>query len=78
MAQFELGGRGYNESNPVYTAPVTGLVPDVYDTVQITSYTANNDPATVVYRTGGSAGTIVATLTITYDGSNRITEAVRT
>ena len=78
MAQFELGNKQYTESDPLYTSPVTGLVPEVYDTVQITSYTANNDPATVVYRTGGSAGTIVATLTITYDGSNRLTEAVRT
>lgn len=56
----------------------SGLVPDAYDTVQITSYNANNDPLIVVYRLGGAAGTIVATLTITYDGSNNITQVVRT
>lgn len=57
---------------------VSGLVPKVYDTIQITSYNANNDPLIVVYRTGGASGTIVATLTITYDASNNITEVVRT
>lgn len=56
---------------------VSGLVPKVYDTIQITSYNANNDPLIVVYRTGGASGTVVATLTITYDGSYNITQVVR-
>lgn len=51
------------------------IVPFVYDDIQITSYTANNDPITVQYR---SAGVLVATLTITYDGTNRITRVART
>ncbi len=57
---------------------IAGLVVDSYDTVQITAYgdATDNYPTTVVYRTGGAAGTIVATLTLTYDGSNRLTQVV--
>jgi hypothetical protein len=49
-----------------------------FDTIQITSYSANDDPQIVLYKQGGTSGTLVATLTITYDGSNRITSVVRT
>jgi hypothetical protein len=65
-------------ATPVDTKESVGLVPLVYDTVQITSYNANNDPLVVEYRTGGASGTLVATLTMTYDGSNNITQVVRT
>ena len=56
---------------------VSGLVPKVYDTVQITSYNANDDPLVVLYKTGGTSGATVATLTLTYSGTN-ITSVVRT
>lgn len=55
-----------------------GLITKPFDTIQITSYNANDDPLVVVYRLGGASGTVQHTLTITYDGSNRITEVVRT
>lgn len=58
--------------------PVSSLLTKPFDTIQITSYNANNDPLVVVYRLGGASGTIQHTLTITYDGSNNITEVVRT
>ena len=56
---------------------VSGLVPKTYDTIQITSYNTNDDPLVVVYRSGGASGTTVATLTLTYSGTN-VTQVVRT
>ena len=51
-----------------------GFIDVPFDEVDITSYTANNDPAIVIYK---RAGQTVATLTITYDGTNRITKVVK-
>lgn len=56
----------------------TGLIPKVFDTIQIPSYNSNGDPLVVRYRTGGAAGNIVATLTIEYDDVFNITQVVRT
>jgi hypothetical protein len=46
------------------------LVPEEYDYISIPSYDANNNPLTVVYKLGGAGGTTVATLTLTYSGTN--------
>jgi hypothetical protein len=40
------------------------------------SYTGSNLTG-VVYKTGGSGGTTVATLTLTYDGSNNLTSVTK-
>jgi len=69
---------GYVWDGSAWQRASGGLVPSAFDTIQITSYNANNDPLVVVYRTGGAAGTVVATLTITYDVAFNITEVVRT
>ncbi len=57
---------------------IAGLVTNPFDTVQITTYAdaTDNYPTTIVYRSGGASGVIVATLTLTYDGSNRLTQVV--
>jgi hypothetical protein len=47
---------------------IAGLVTLAYDYINIT-YTGVN-ATTVVFKTGGSGGTTVATLTITYDANN--------
>lgn len=47
-----------------------GLVPATFDYISIPSYDVNNNPLTVIYKTGGASGTTVCTLTITYSGSN--------
>ena len=49
----------------------TSLVPFSYDYVSIT-YNSSSNPTEVVYKTGGSGGTTVATLTIAYTGSNPV------
>lgn len=53
----------------------SGLVPDTYDYISL-SYTGDNLTG-VVYKTGGSGGTTVATLTLTYSGSD-LTSVSRT
>jgi len=45
----------------------SGLIPQEYDYIALT-YTGDNTTG-IVYKTGGSGGTTVATLTLTYDGT---------
>lgn len=49
-----------------------------YDTIQVTAVNANNDPTTVLYKSGGLSGSTVATLTIAYDGSGDFQSVVKT
>ena len=51
----------------VQTLSVSGLVPDSYDYISL-GYTGSN-LTSVVYKEGGTGGTTVATLTLTYTGS---------
>lgn len=68
-----------DSGNPV---PVSGTVntlsgleiPD-HDYIAL-SYTGSNLTG-VVYKTGGSGGTTVATLTLAYDGSNNLTSVTK-
>ncbi len=50
----------------------SGLVTAAYDYIELSNYNANNDPGTIVYKINGASGTIVATLTLAYSGSNLI------
>lgn len=45
----------------------SGLVTEEYDYIEIVTKNAANDPLVIEYRSGGSTGTLVATLTLTYD-----------
>ena len=49
---------------------INSLVPAVYDYISL-SYTGSN-LTTVVYKTGGSGGSTVRTLTLGYDGSDNL------
>lgn len=58
----------------------SSLVPEVYDYIALTYVAAGagvGEIETVVYKTGGAAGTTVATLTLAYDGSNRLSSTTR-
>lgn len=57
----------YEVNNFPTKIQVSGLVPEDYDYVSL-GYTEDN-LTTVVYKTGGSGGTVVATLTLSYTGS---------
>lgn len=58
------------------TSFADNLIPSAYDYIELT-YSGSNI-ATATYKTGGSGGTTVATLTMTYDGSDNITSITRT
>ena len=57
------------------TASIAGMQIPPYNYVSC-SYTGSNLTG-VVYKTGGSSGTTVATLTLTYDGSNNLTSVTK-
>lgn len=54
------------------------LVPEAFDYIDLTYVGATTDINTAVYKLGGSGGTVVATLTMGYDGSNRLTSVTKT
>ena len=51
---------------------LVGFTLPAYDYIDM-SYDANENMTQVVYKTGGSSGTIVATLTLGYDVNNNLT-----
>ena len=56
------------------------LVPETHDYIATTYVAAGNgigEIETVTYKTGGAGGSTVATLTLTYDGSNRLSSVTR-
>jgi hypothetical protein len=55
---------------------INSLVPAIYDYISL-SYTSTNLTG-VVFKTGGSGGTTVSTLTLGYDGSNNLTSVTKT
>jgi hypothetical protein len=57
------------------TASIAGMQIPPYNYVYC-SYTGSNLTG-VVYKTGGSGGTTVATLTLSYDGSNNLTSVTK-
>ncbi len=53
------------------------LVPEAFDYQEIAYVGASTDIDTVIYKTGGAAGSTVATLTMGYDGSGRLETVTR-
>jgi hypothetical protein len=62
-----------DSGNPIPT--VTGLSIPEHDYIEMT-YTGSNLTG-VVYKTGGSGGTTVATLALTYDGNDNLTSVTK-
>ena len=64
------------------SATVIGsLVPNDYDYMALTYVAAGNGAGkveTVTYKTGGSGGTTVAVLTLTYNSANKVATVART
>lgn len=54
------------------------LVPEAFDYQEISYVGATTDIDTVLFKSGGAAGTLVATLTMAYDGSNRLASVTKT
>ena len=62
-----------DSGNPIPT--IDGLAIPEHDYIEL-SYTGTNLTG-VVYKTGGSGGTTVATLTLAYDGSDNLTSITK-
>jgi hypothetical protein len=72
-AQGQAGGQAW------LTAEQNQLVPTHYDHLTITYVVGKPDLVhTVTYRTGGSGGIVVATLTLTYDVNDNLASVART
>jgi hypothetical protein len=59
----------------IKTSNISSFVDEPYDYIALTYVSAGNGAGeieTVTYKNGGSGGTTVATLTITYNGDNKI------
>ena len=54
----------------------TGLSVPEHDYIGLTN-DANGNPTTIVYRSGGSSGQIVATVNMTYDGNGYLVSVTR-
>ena len=52
------------------------LVSELYDHITLT-YNVGNYLIGVVYRTGGAGGTVVASLSLAYDGANNLISVAR-
>lgn len=70
--KITVGADGVNDgdvssANPLPVLGINNLIPDAYDYISL-SYTGDNLTG-VVFKTGGSGGTVVATLTLAYTGS---------
>lgn len=79
-ANIQVGNSDVGAANPVPTKELTGLVPKEFDYIALTYVSAGNGAGeieTVTYKTGGSGGTTVATLTLAYDANNKITSVTR-
>lgn len=76
MAQIVQDGKQYEIVKVSGSISTTdGFSIPAYDYVSM-SYT-NDNLTEVVYKTGGSNGTTVATLTLTYNGSNKVTSITK-
>lgn len=71
-----LTSDGAKQRLDVSAATIGALIPSDYDFISMT-YTSGNMTG-VVYKVGGSGGTTVATLTITYDTSGSMSTVTRT
>lgn len=60
---------------------VNSLIPEAYDALALTYYSSGSGAGqvqTVQYYQGGLTGTLVATLTLGYNGSGQVSSVVRT
>lgn len=65
-----------SDTNPLPVYQTSGLSLPVHDYISC-SYTGSN-LTQVVYKDGGSGGTVVATLDLTYDGASNLLTVTKT
>lgn len=65
-----------NTASRVDASVGAGLEIPVHDFIQ-NNYNGSNQLTSVVYKQGGSSGTVVATLTLAYDGNSNLVSVTR-
>lgn len=65
------------DTNSLVAKTAAGIVPNQHDYILTTYVGATTRISTVTYKLGGASGTTVATLTLAYDGSDRLTSVTR-
>lgn len=58
--------------------PNAGIVTAAYDYVGFTNADSNGNYQTITFKSGGSGGTTVATVSVTYDANSLITSVTKT
>ena len=64
-------------SHALLVGNVASLINVAYDYVGFSNADGNGNYQTIVYKSGGSGGTTVRTLTLTYDASSNVTSITR-
>lgn len=76
----KVGRANSNDEVVLATLETSGLIPAEYDYIALTYVAAGNGAGeieTATYKENGAAGATVATLTLTYDASNRLSTVTR-
>lgn len=76
MARILIGRTLDSSTDSVTTNEANKLVPEEYDYIEL-GYTGTV-LSTVTYKTGGSGGTTVALVTLTYDSNGNLETVTRT
>lgn len=71
----DFQGNKITKDNPLPVMDFSNLIPQSYDYISL-SYTGSNITG-IIYKSGGASGTTLATLTLTYDGSDNILTVTR-
>ena len=77
--QVKIESASTDEALPVIQN--NNLIPSAYDYIALTYVAAGNgagEISTITYKTGGSTGTTVATLTLTYNADDKIETVTKT
>ena len=59
-----------------YASSIAGFAIPAYNYISLGSYSGTN-PTVIVFKSGGSSGNTVATLTLSYDGSGNLTSILK-
>lgn len=70
MSIANMGGEGVSTDNPFPIIAINTLVPKKYDYIDVSSATTSD---TYIFKTGGSSGTTIATIKLTYTNSAKTT-----
>lgn len=77
----DANGLEVNPASQETVSAIAGLVTSAYDYLVITYVAAGNgvgEIETVIFKSGGAGGTTVATLTLAYNASNKLTSVTKT